>query len=353
MDQSLRSTQSNVHQSQLAPVVALERFAASCRPALSAIVVIPDSYETVRELIRALSAQTVSELLELVIVVPSLNAVTSGLTDLDHFCSWRIVELGVMRSVTQAKRAGIRCATGSIVVLTEDHSLPEPTWAQSLIAAHRDGWAAVGPAMNNGNPQSLISWADFIIGYGPWFDPPSSREVEELPGHNTSYKRDILLEFDDRLEELLASESTLHRELLLRGHRLYLEAAARTFHSNFTDPSRWIPYLFYSGRLFAAHRASSWPLARRIAYSTGSSLIPLVRLKRLVPGLRRSRPDLMPRVLVPLLLALVVDAFGQSLGYALGTGRASEKVANLEFHRNDIASRRPWLRRGNDSAPAS
>jgi len=332
--------------------VALES-ASSRKPALSAIVVTPDSYDTIRELVGALRAQTARDLLQLVIVAPALGAVTSGVADLDVFSGWRMVELGAMRSVAHAKHAGIRCATASVVVLTEDHSLPEPGWAQALIDAHRNGWGAVGPAMDNGNPQSLISWADFIIGYGPWFNPRSSGEVEELPGHNTSYKRELLLEFDDRLEELLAAESTLHQELRARGHRLYLESAARTFHSNFTQPSRWIPYLCYSGRLFAAHRARSWSPLRRATYTGASCLIPLVRLNRLVRGIRLSRPDLMPRLLVPLLFALVVDAFGQSLGYSFGAGLAAEKVAQLEFHRKSVASGGSWLGRHHDSAQAS
>ena len=319
-----------------AAVVALEQPAGRRKPALSVIIVTPDSYDTIRNLVGALRAQTVRDALELVIVAPAAAALRADIGDLDDFCCWRIVELGILRSVARAKTAGIRCATAPVVVMTEDHSLPDPAWAQALIDAHGQGWAAVGPAMCNGNPESLISWADFIIGYGPWFDPPAAGEVDDLPGHNTSYKRDLLLEYKDRLEELLAAESILHQELRARGRRLYLEPAARTFHSNFTQPSRWIPYLCYSGRLFAAQRVYSWPLLRRAAYSAGACLIPLVRLKRLVPGIRRSRPDLLPRVLAPLLFALVVDAVGQWLGYTFGAGQAAEKVARLEFHRNGL-----------------
>jgi hypothetical protein len=319
-----------------APVVALEQPAGRRKPALSVIIVTPDSYDTIGDLLGALRAQTMRNALELVIVAPAASALSAGIADLDDFACWRIVELGILRTVAQAKTAGIWCATAPVVVLTEDHSLPDPAWAQALIDAHGQGWSAVGPAMGNGNPQSLISWADFIIGYGPWFNPPGAGEVHELPGHNTSYKRDLLLEYGERLEELLAAESILHQELRARGHRLYLEPAARTFHSNFTQPSRWIPYLAYSGRLFAARRARSWPLPRRVAYSAGACLIPLVRLKRLLPGIRRSGPDLLPRVLAPLLLALVVDAVGQWLGYTFGAGEAAERLARLEFHRNGV-----------------
>jgi hypothetical protein len=120
---------------------------------------------------------------------------------------------------------------------------------------------------------------------------------------------------------------------------LYLEPAAKTFHANFTQPRRWIPYLFHSGRVFAAAGAHSWPLWRRAAYSAAAYLIPMVRLRRLLPVIRRACPDLLPRVIVPLLFALTVDAIGQWLGYTAGAGRAAENVARLEFHRDGDGAR--------------
>ncbi len=312
---------------------ALEHASVGHSPAMSVIVTTPDSYDTIRQLVRALRLQTARDALEVVIVAPSAAAIRVGVADLQSFCCWRIVELGVFRTAAQAKTAGIRSATSPVVVLTEDHCFPDPGWAHALIEAHRGDWAAVGPAMDNANPRSLISWADFILGYGPWFNPPGADEVDLLPGHNTSYKRDLLLGYGERLEALLGAESNLHQDLRARGYRLYLEPAAKAFHTNFTEPSRWIPYLFYSGRLFAAERGRNWPPLRRAGYSAGAWLIPLVRLMRLLPGVVRTRPDLAAGISAPLLFALVIDAVGQGVGYALGVGQAAEKVARLEFHR--------------------
>ncbi len=319
--------------SDCAAVVALEHAGVAHSAAMSVIITTPDSYDTIRPLVRALSLQTARDSLELVIVAPSAAAIRGGVADLQGFRRWRIVELGVLRTVAQAKAVGIRCASAPVVVLTEDHCFPDPQWAHALIEAHRGDWAAVGPAMENANPKSLISWADFILGYGPWFSPPEADEVDLLPGHNSSYKRDLLLNYGERLESLLGAESSLHEDLRTRGYRLYLEPAAKAFHTNFTELSRWIPYLFYSGRVFAGERGRNWAPLRRAGYSAGACLIPLVRFMRLAPGFRRARPDLVAGVYVPLLFALVIDAVGQGIGYAMGAGHAAEKVARLEFHR--------------------
>ncbi len=320
------------------PAVVAQKHAAAQRPpAMSVIVTTPDSYETIRGLIDCLRRQTSRDALEVIVVAPSLEVVRSGLANLDDFCCWRVVALGPLRTVAQAKAAGIRHATAPVVVLTEDHSFPNPTWARALINAHRQPWAAVGPAMGNGNPQSMVSWADFIIGYGAWLDPPAG-EADQLPGHNSSYKRAILLSFGDRLEALLSAESTLHAELRARGYQLYVEPAAQTFHVNFTQPRRWVPYLLYSGRLFAAERARGWSLPRRAVFSGASPLIPLVRLKRSLQQIRRARPALVARVFPALLFALTIDGLGQWLGYTFGAGQAARNVARLEFRRGGLAA---------------
>ena len=74
-----------------------------------------------------------------------------------------------------------------MVVLSEDHSFPEAGWAEALIEAHRGPWSVVGPVVRNANPDSLISWADFLLGYGTWLDPAPGGEISQLPGHNSSY----------------------------------------------------------------------------------------------------------------------------------------------------------------------
>jgi hypothetical protein len=316
-----------------AALLAPEQADVAHLPAMSVIITTPDSYDTIRPLVRALSSQTARASLELVIVAPSADAVRGGIADLQGFGSWRVVELGVLRTVAQAKAAGIRSAAAPIIVLTEDHCFPDPHWAQVLIEAHRGDWSAVGPAMENANPQTAVSWADFILGYGPWLNPPEAAEVDLLPGHNSSYKRDVLLGYGDRLESLLAAETNLQQDLRARGHRLYLDPAAKAFHTNFTEPSRWIPYLFYSGRLFAAERGRDWPRFRRAGYGAGAFLIPLVRFMRLAPPFRRARPDLATGVYGPLLFALIIDAAGQAIGYVMGPGHSAEQVARLEFHR--------------------
>ncbi len=310
-----------------------------CTPEMSVILVTPDCYETIRKTIKHLRAQTVRDRLEIVIVVPSAEELNLDESELKDFFQFRVVEVGEIKSVAGAKAEGIRLSSAPAVALAEDHCYPDPGWAEALIKAHRQPYAAVGPVMRNANPESLISWADLLIGYGPWLDPAPAGSVEHLPGHNSSYKRAVLLDYGDDLATMLEAETVLHWHLRAKGYDLYLEPAAKTSHTNFARLSAWMRVQFHGGRVFAADRAQHWSLGRRLLYTGGAPLIPLVRLCRILRQMRRlgRRCGLLPRVLPALIIGLSLDAVGQMAGYAWGAGNSKRQLFQFEFHRERYA----------------
>jgi hypothetical protein len=297
--------------------------------------VTPDRYETIRRTLRHVRAQTVRDQLEVVIVAPSVAALGLDAAELDGFQRVQVVEVGPVENIARARATGIRRATAPIVVLTEDHCYPAPDWAAALIAAHRQPWAAVGPAFGNANPGSMTSWANFYIQYTPWIEPSTAGVMDDLPGHNSSYKRALLLDYGSRLDAMLSVEHVLHQDLRARGYQLFVEPAARAFHLNTTRPFSVLREQVTSGRMFAATRARDWSPVRRLLFAGGAPLIPWVRLRRILHAVRRSdrRRELLPGILPPLLVGLVANALGEMIGYALGPGNVVEAFTTLEFHR--------------------
>ena len=229
-------------------------------PEVSVVIVTPDTYETIRETINHLRAQTVKDKLEIVIVAPSVKTLNPDESELQDFAQSQVVIVGEIKSIAWGNAAGIRHANAPIVALAEDHSYPDPSWAEALIRAHRQQWVAVGPVVRNANPENAISWADLLIGYGPWLDPTPARIVSQLPGHNCSYKKAVLLEYGHKLESMLEAETVLHWDLCSRGFQIYLDSAAKISHTNFSLLSSWIPVQFLAGRVFAAARSRNWSL---------------------------------------------------------------------------------------------
>ena len=305
-------------------------------------VLLTDTYATIRNVLSHLRRQSARDRLELVIVTPSPeeleleDGVCSGL----H--SVQIVE-SELESIPRARATGIQAARAPIVVLGETHCYPEPDYAEALIEAHRGPWAVVGPAMLNANPESLLSWAGIFLDYGPWVECKERGPMADVPSHNGSYKRSVLLEYGPRLEEMLESDTVLNADLLSRGNALYLESRARTSHLNVSQLDVWIAERVLAGRAFAASRARRWPRGRRLAYALGSPLIPLVRFVRILRYVRASgrAQELLPRLLPALVVALVVSAFGEMLGYTFGVGGARRPLYEIELHRERYAGAGP------------
>ena len=243
---------------------------------MSVVIATPDNYQTIRKTSSSLRSQTAKNQLEIVIVAPSQQQLGLDESDLQDFGQFQVVEVREISSVSFAN-AAVRHAKAPLVVFAETHAYPEPEWAKLLIDAHQQDWVAVGSAMVNGNPESIVSWASFLIAYSRWMPLIASSAIDRLPGHNSSYKRAILLDYGAELDTLLETESILHWNLRPKRHQLYLESAAKTHHVNPSLFSSFVGELFYYGRLFAAARAKPWWFGRRLLYVLSFPLIPLIR----------------------------------------------------------------------------
>jgi hypothetical protein len=311
------------------------------QPEMSVILITPDTFETLRRTMGALRRQTVRERLELVIVGPSTDRLAIIESDLDGFAGRRIVEMGAITSSSVARAAGIRAATAPVVAFAEDHSFPAPDWAEALIARHREPWDGVGPAVQNANPATMTSWANFLIEYGEFAAPASFGERHHIPGHNSSYKRATLLTYGDALSDRLEAESPMQWDLQSKGHCFCLEPEARTFHLNYERFGPSCGQRVHAGRLFAANRARDWSLGRRAFYALASPLIPLVRMARIVQHVRRVHPRHGLLRLLPVVgVLLVLDGLGEMIGYATGSGRAMQELSEEEFHRERFFRKR-------------
>jgi GT2 family glycosyltransferase len=303
-------------------------------PELSVILSTPGEFGAIKKTLSHLAAQTALARMELVIVASSVAVLQPDAGTLAAFPRHRILEIGDFGPLGAANAAGVRAASAPVIVLAEDHCFPNPDWAEHLLRAHKGPWAAIGPAVRNANPSTLISWADLFIGYGPWLEPVDERDVEFLPGHNTSYKREILLAFGDRLETLLNVETVLHWELRSQGYRLRLEPAARVAHTNFSLWSSWLPVSFLNGRTFAAERRKGMSVPVRVAYVVGAPLIPFVRAARTAGSARTQELRRQFLLCLPaMLIGLGADALGQMVGYAIGAGASGGMLSRYECHR--------------------
>lgn len=310
----------------------------STAPEMSVVVVSLDIYERIRLTIAALRAQTTMPRLEIVIVAPSREVLDLDEADLREFFSFQVVEVGAIRSTGGAIAAGFQKAHAPVVAYAEEHSYPFPTWAEALLLAHRKPWAAVGAAIVNANPGTIVSWANLFTDFGASVEPALAGITSHLAWHHTSYKRELLSVYEtEQLQSYLETEGFLHQALQDRGYQLYFEPAAKSNHVNVSTIFSLIRCEFVGGRLFGAARVrhNNWSIARRVLYILGSPLIPVLRLRRTLQEVRRAGQfeRLFPRILPSMITALVAHCMGEISGYALGAGDAAWQRVPCELNR--------------------
>lgn len=302
---------------------------------MSAISSTTLGYSAIRTTVAHLRRQSVASKIELVLVGPTIESLDASPEELEGFADVTRVAVGPVKSIAHANAAGVRRARGNVVALTEDHCFPEPEWAEALLCAHEENWSVVGPVVINGNPATIVSDADFVIGYGPWMAPMGPEEMPFLPGHNSCYRRDELLALGGRLERLMESETVLHMEWASQGKRMRVAPGARTRHMNYSLWTSWIPVQVLAGRLFGGMRAAVWSRRKQLFYAAASPLIPAVRLWRIVSEFTRPGRSMVRLLQMSpaLIFGLILDGVGQCAGYLWGPGDAMERLARYEFNR--------------------
>jgi hypothetical protein len=194
----------------------------------------------------------------------------------------------------------------------------------------------MSPSLENANP-GAVSWADFLLNFGPAVAPTDARPASYTPWHNTAYRRRHLLSYGDRLEYMLEAEIRLQQDLLEQGYQLYLAADTRASHINI---SRWQSFLsgqFLGGRIYGSARAESfhWTPWKRAIYVLAAPLIPLVRLRRVIDDGRRTNPSgNNGRFLLACACGLVASSLGEAAGYLLGAGSTGRNRITFEFERD-------------------
>jgi hypothetical protein len=301
---------------------------------LSVVLVAGARRARAQRVIDALSIQTALDDIELIVVdLAPADAPPLSIPDsLYHTILARpdIDRWGIARA------EGTRAAVGLSVAFIEDHCFPQPNWAEILIDAHRSPWGGVGYAFTSANPESFVSRVSLIGRYGAFVHPARRGRAPLISGNNVSYKRELLLSFGDRLEDVLTIDFNLQEILTKRGVPMFVESKALAAHQHFTTVTREGITGHHYCRLLAAKRVQTqdWSTGRKLLHGIGAPLgSPAIRLWRLLKGLR-GRGELWSTAILGLPVIITeyfFDAMGESLGYLAGAGNAESRALHWEL----------------------
>lgn len=304
-------------------------------PDLSAIVVVGNTRERAQLSLESLYAQTIADRMELIVIdlktrdVPELS-VSSRIPT-------RYVTLGRNATWGHARARAAQMATAPVVAFIEDHCTADPGWAEALVRAHQEPWAAVGYAFTNPHPESYLSRAILASEYGCWEHPTTSRPARVLPCGNVAYKRELLLSLNDELEHLLTPDFVVHERFNSQGLPMYVESQAIVAHDSLVRLRHLFAASFMFCRILAARRVDSqrWNGLKRLAYGLATPIIgPPIALWRLLSSRRDTPADWGTLVLyLPVILVKgVASSLGESVGYFVGAGKSETQFVKWELH---------------------
>ena len=296
------------------------------KPRLSVILPAMRGYETVFAALDSWEAQTCRNQLEIIVLCPDLPA--PGVVWPGHVA----IATGGLH-LHHARAAAVERVTGDYVVFAEDHCIPDPCWAKTVLARMSQGWDAVGPQLRPGNRTTPWAEASFLLGYGQWMALAGGGSSAAVPGHDVAMRTAWLRDIGPDLEHDLLVSAFLSRRMEREELRFYLDDRAGMRHFDVPD-GKMARRIFYSvGQGYGAVRAQAFPWIAKAMYWLATPAIAARHLYRALREYRRggAQAGLAPRCLPATAVLAVAWACGESVGALRGMARVAPCLTIAEI----------------------
>ncbi|HQJ73951.1 MAG TPA: hypothetical protein PKW14_00030 [Bacteroidota bacterium] len=240
--------------------------------------------------------------------------------DMDKFNSFRIIKY-IGEDYFKIIKEAIKGSYADYILFQENHIFHEVNIIDTLLNyIKKEEFAGVGCLVSPGDKMSIIDWVGYLTHYLLWQKGTKGGEhFTMIPGHNSIYKKNILLSFYDKLEYFLYSDTVMQWKLLDEGYKLYLTDEVYLIHDDKMSFSNLLFENFYNGWLFsyARRKINDWGILKNITYSFLIFGKPLLRMySYLKTPKNQYNFSLSKRIIFFFLVTLsyFINALGESLG---------------------------------------
>ena len=213
---------------------------------------------------------------------------------------------------------GLKRATGELVAILEDRSVPEPDWARTAVRMHAEhANAVIGGAIANGRT-TLRGLADYLCDFYRYQPPLPAGPREYVSNVNICYKRSAL-ERTRALWQDAYYDLTVHWALQREGEQLWLapEFLVRQMRGDGERLGALLSERVAWGRRFAVRRSRETSGVGRFRYALQSPLVPLVLWSRVARGMKGRTGQLLTAT--PFMLMIFgAWGLGEFIGYVTG-----------------------------------
>ena len=299
-------------------------------PEISVLVVSVGAGAGIRECLASLHEQRGGAAAE-VIVVDATGHLDPAQVN-QTFPRTTVVQADGRLTIPALRTAALRQSRGAIVAVMNEYCVADPNWYEEMVRAHRahPECVAVGGAVENGSVSRLTDWAAYFCEYSRFMLPVPAQTVDDIPGHNVSYKRRAFEQIPD-LDRVLSRgfwESTLHPILRRRGERFFSSPSVVVYYRKHFGFRQFLRQRYHYSRYYAGEVVAGAAWLRRLLRMAAASALPAVLLGRIVARVASKRRHLRELALSSpmLMIFTAVWAAGEAVGALLGPGRSLHEV---------------------------
>jgi len=292
-------------------------------------LVSPEDSERILEALKSLREQEGTHSYE-VIVADRRHDDISGRLD-DDYPEVQRIPCPPRMSLPELRTLALDRASGTYIIVIEDHNVPSENWLASMAQAFVDApesTVAVGVCVENGVHDTPLDWATFLCEYSYFLEPVDEGDTMVLPGMNVAYHHSIFKDIDRSLLTSGFWETTVHPVLLEKGLNLYSTNKIRLYHCKKFSFGLFARQRFIYSRYYAGLRFHRSQLLKRIIACGATVLLPPLLLYRSTKQIKaKNRLASEFRSAMPILLVFyMIWAYGEMVGYILGSGDALARI---------------------------
>jgi hypothetical protein len=235
----------------------------------------------------------------------------------EAFPDIRLVCNAGQRTPLELASRALKESGGDLVLLTEDHCVPDPGWVRTMVGARREGRAAVGGRVETTADASAVDWAFYFVDFFRYAEPVAEGPSPTLTVCNVAYSRRDLGSIADFWARLF-HETAVNDALRARFGALWLVPGSRVTMSRRVSLRDAVYERYAFGRLFGCTRTEFCSPSRRLFYVAASPVLPALLMGRMAGKAIRSRRLALRflRSFGPLALMVLAWSWGEWLGYA-------------------------------------
>jgi hypothetical protein len=216
----------------------------------------------------------------------------------------------------ELRARGLLASRGEIIGLLEDHARPDQNWCNQVFSAHKQDYAGIGGAIENGIDRPT-NWAAYFCDFSKYQNPVREGNTYYASDANISYKRNALEPIRSIWQDFF-HETEVNWAIRSRGEKLALspEIVVYQFRKGLTLRNA-LKERFIWGRSYAATRSKSFGLSKRLTFVFLSVFLPGILLARMAINVFKKGRNIgvFVSVFPVTLMFVILWSLGEMIGY--------------------------------------